>query len=295
MAKKSAEKKGVATQPEERKPPEATGTAVAVRETYEGEGRLVSYTDPPASLPRHQGFIPVQIQRWQDGLVFCKALVDSGFLPKAIKTPQQALSIVLTGQELGLPPMKSLRMIYVVEGLPTMKAELMLAMFRSRGGRAIRRLNDGGRAVWWFRHPSGDELEHTYTIEMAERAGLAGKDNWKKRPQTMLDWRCVAEGLRLIAGDILGALYDPDEVEEVAAEMRSRVAEHTKSATEATRERVEELKADLGGKKPEQGPPGDEVYGRCKGCDSDLTPDTYADEGLCLACAEKAEQGDLEL
>jgi len=39
---------------------------------------------------------------------------------------------------------------------------------------------------------------------MAQRAGLAGKDNWKKTPRAMLRARCIAEGVRATYPAALG-------------------------------------------------------------------------------------------
>ena len=57
--------------------------------------------------------------------------IKTGFLPTAIKTPQQAVAIVLMGRELGVPMMQSLREIYVVAGKPTLSGQMMLGLARS--------------------------------------------------------------------------------------------------------------------------------------------------------------------
>ncbi len=47
-----------------------------------------------------------------------KALVSTGFLPQAIKTPEQAIAIILTGRELGIGTMAALNTINVIQGKP---------------------------------------------------------------------------------------------------------------------------------------------------------------------------------
>jgi len=43
--------------------------------------------------------------------------------------------------------------------------------------------------------------------------GLAGKDNWKKQPKVMLQWRCTSAGMRFFAPDaICGMGYTPEEL-----------------------------------------------------------------------------------
>ena len=59
------------------------------------------------------------------------------------------------------------------------------------------------------------ELTQTvaFTIEMANRAGLANKSNWKKYPEAMLYWRAVSQLCRQFFPDVLGGLrYLPDDL-----------------------------------------------------------------------------------
>ncbi|MBV9282954.1 MAG: hypothetical protein JOZ41_23015, partial [Chloroflexi bacterium] len=45
-------------------------------------------------------------------------LVRSGFLPHGVNTPEKAISIVMKGRELGIPPMYALSNIAVINGKP---------------------------------------------------------------------------------------------------------------------------------------------------------------------------------
>lgn len=60
-------------------------------------------------------------------------LVKSGFLPKAIKTAEQAITVMLMGAEYGISPMKSFQSIHIIEGKPTLSAQLMLALCERTG------------------------------------------------------------------------------------------------------------------------------------------------------------------
>jgi len=146
-------------------------------------------------------------------MALAKELVTTGFLPVAIKTPAQAVAIILTGQELGLPPMKSLRLINVIQGKPCLAAELQLALFKQRGGRAQWGESDDTLATINLTHPNGDTHTETFTLSDAERAGLLKKGgNWTTYPKIMLRWRAASNGLKAIAPDILSGVYDPDEM-----------------------------------------------------------------------------------
>jgi len=60
-------------------------------------------------------------------------LVKSGLLPQEVKTPAAAVAIMLTGRELGIPPMQAFRSVYVVKGKPTLSAQLMGALILRAG------------------------------------------------------------------------------------------------------------------------------------------------------------------
>ena len=67
-------------------------------------------------------------EEWTTMLDMASMLVKTGFLPAAIKTPEQATAIILKGIELSVPPMYALSNIVVINGKPTCGAELMLAL-----------------------------------------------------------------------------------------------------------------------------------------------------------------------
>jgi hypothetical protein len=65
------------------------------------------------------------------------------------------------------------------------------------------------------RHGSDREQEFTFTIGMAQKAGLAGKGNWQKWQADMLASKAVKRAVRAIAPDVLFGL---DAVIEVPAD-----------------------------------------------------------------------------
>ncbi len=139
-------------------------------------------------------------------------LLKSGLLPESIRSPEQAVAVILQGRELGLPTMLSLRKIHVIKGVPTLAAEVMLALFKARGGRAQERKSTTESCTWWFRHPNWDEHIETYTIEDARREGLLERDQWRKMPRKMLRWRAISGGLKVVAPEIVAGLYTPEEL-----------------------------------------------------------------------------------
>jgi len=145
----------------------------------------------------------------------CGQLVGTGFMPKAVTTPGQAMAIVLAGRELGLEVMQSLRGIHVIEGRVALSAETQLALML-RAGMKFRWLESTDKQAKLEALRSGmDPVVVTWTIDQATRAGLAHKDNWKKHPEAMLRARCITAAARMIAADILGNVFDLDEAREV--------------------------------------------------------------------------------
>jgi len=141
-------------------------------------------------------------------------LVKTGFLPKAITTGAQAAAIVMAGRELGIGTMESLRSINVIQGKPTIPPQLMLALaYRHiKGFKAHRVEGDNNHVTWVFQRPDGEPHRETFTMEDARKQGLADKHNWKAMPQIMLDWRCIAAGLRRVCPDVVLGLYTAEEI-----------------------------------------------------------------------------------
>jgi hypothetical protein len=139
----------------------------------------------------------------------------AGFVPRQyIGKPEAIAAAMLMGLELGVGPMEALRSIHVIEGKPTMSADMML-------GRAIR---SGVKPQWLRSDAEVAELRLTragyephverFTIDDAKAAGLIGKDNWRKYTRAMLRARCVSAAMRAFCPDVLGSgVYTPEELD----------------------------------------------------------------------------------
>lgn len=148
--------------------------------------------------------------------------VKSGLLPNSIKTPEQAVVIVLKGKELNLAPMASFEMIDVILGKPALKPKGMAAMVR-KGGVKYQTIKDfepvkdsDGKTIDYETvirfHRDGLSEDVKYTYKDAERLGLTGKDNYKKQPGVMMYWRCFSKGANRVCPDLIGGLYTSEEL-----------------------------------------------------------------------------------
>ena len=130
-------------------------------------------------------------------------IARTAFVPRALQgnAPAVAASI-LTGRELGLGPMTSLRSLDVIEGSVQMKTKATLARIFAAGHR-VEWLEVTDKAVE-VRIERGDGLttaQVRWTIGDAQRAGLAGKGNWAKYPRAMLRNRALSECAELACID----------------------------------------------------------------------------------------------
>lgn len=137
------------------------------------------------------------------------ALVKTGFLPDHIKTGAQAAAIMMTGEELGMLPMRALRSLQMVKGKVVESADSQLARFKSDGGKAKFLHLDETKAVLWLKHRNGDEHTETWTTGDAKAAGLG--DMHRKYPKAMNRSRAITAGLKSVGWEGSIGNYDPEE------------------------------------------------------------------------------------
>lgn len=140
-----------------------------------------------------------------------------------VRTPEDALVIMMTGAELGLSVMQSLRGIHVVKGRPVLSADLMGAVVaRSPACEYLRVLEMTADTCTVETKRAGhpEPTRMTWTMEDARRAKLGG-DNWAKYPAAMLRARVTAQICRAVYPDLLLGLYTEEELAGVEAEVVS--------------------------------------------------------------------------
>lgn len=158
---------------------------------------------------------PVNASEWQVMREQAGILVKTGFLPEAIRTPEQAIAIMLKGRELNVPAMYALSNIVVIKGKPVANSELMLALiYRDHGDNAIRfTQSDEKVCTIAYRRQSWAEPEmFSFSMEDAKQAGLLSNQTWQKYPKAMLRARCISAVARMAFADTIGGLYTPEEL-----------------------------------------------------------------------------------
>lgn len=151
---------------------------------------------------------------------------------KDIQNAQQAAMKVVFGHAMGLDPATSLVSIHLIQGKPTMSANLMAGRVKQYGNGKYRyeivKKDDKECAIQFLEliddwTPEGKPFKRwvkpgppeVFTIKMAEVAGLTKNDNWKKYPSNMLFARCMSNGVKTYCPEVLSGLpvYTPDELD----------------------------------------------------------------------------------
>lgn len=153
----------------------------------------------------------IQSLDWEKEMKGAAFLFKSGLCPATIKSAEAALFIILTGRDLGLSAVQSLRSIHVIQGKIELAADQQLALFKRRGGRATWLTLTDTEATCRFIHPNGDEHTESFTMKDAQRAGIA-TGNYNKYPRAMLRSRCITAGLKSMGFDATAGMYDEGEL-----------------------------------------------------------------------------------
>lgn len=157
---------------------------------------------------------------WEIMKQMARYAIDSGFMPKSITRPQQALIIMQKGKELGLQPMEALGNIHVINGKASLSAELMLALFlkRIKGAKVewVKTTNDEAEAV--FSMADAKPYTARFTMDDARRAGLLNNPSWQKYPAALLRARLISAAIRAYAPHATLGCYTPEEMGEEVVE-----------------------------------------------------------------------------
>lgn len=140
--------------------------------------------------------------------------VKTDFVPDKLKSKEAIGAAIFYGAEVGLSPMQAMQDIYIVNGRPSLSAQAMLALVGAKGDVAWRwiQLDDKGAKLAMRLKDGTAEVTVSFTLADAQRAGLAGKDVWKKYPEDMCASRCVSRAVRRVCPHHLKAIrYTPEE------------------------------------------------------------------------------------
>ncbi len=133
-----------------------------------------------------------------------------------MKTPEQAIALMLVAQSEGLHPARAAMEYHVIQGRPALKADAMLARFQAAGGKVEWKDYTDTKVVGVFSHQQGGSISVEWSIEMANKAGLTKNPTWRQYPRQMLRARCISEGIRTVYPGVSVGVYTPEEVQDFA-------------------------------------------------------------------------------
>lgn len=163
----------------------------------------------------------LEITNFHDAEQMAARFAQSSLIPSDLRgKPADVMVILVTGHELGLSPMQSLRGLHVVKGRPVLAAEMIVALIkRSPLCKHFRLVESTDQSATYEAMREGDPepTRLTYTIEQAQKAGLTGNPNYKNHPAAMLRARASAALGRIVFPDVMLGLLEESEAEEVRA------------------------------------------------------------------------------
>lgn len=188
----------------------ATARPVTIEATEVGGGRW-------AIIPRSYD------QAWTLAQLFA---ASGEMVPKCYRErPESACMAILWGMELGISPIQAIQGIAVIGGRAGVWGDLMLALVvvhpDFEGLEETPLLGADGAVIGYSAtcRRKGRAVTREFTLEMAAKAGLLGKDSpWKTYTDRMCMMRARSWAVRDCMPDALRGLASADEMQEV--EMR---------------------------------------------------------------------------
>lgn len=185
---------------------------------HQPNGREVDVVRPDRAVAEQANTV-AKLAEWAQGAHAAHSiavnLVETSFVPQQFRgKPHEATAAILSGAEMGMSPMASLRSFDVIQGTAAARAITLRAVVQSKGHAMWEEESTETRAIVCGHRKGESKVRRSvWTLDRARGLGLLGKDNWKKQPGAMLLARATAECARLVAADaILGIPYSAEEI-----------------------------------------------------------------------------------
>lgn len=129
--------------------------------------------------------------------------------------PAKAIVKIIAGQELGLGPMASMTGIHMIEGKPTLSANLLATQVKRHPAYdyKVREHTESACSIEFLQN--GEVVGTSdFTHEDAVKAGVANKQNYKRYPKAMMFARALSQGVRWYCPDVTAGTpaYVPEEL-----------------------------------------------------------------------------------
>lgn len=166
----------------------------------------------------------------EEAAQLAKALAGASLLPEVMRSPENLLLVMGYAKSMRISPFAALRLVSVIGGRPTLSADGLQAVVRASG--VCARLDvvetTDERCEVLVQRTGGQPVTIVWDMARAKTAGL-GQDSgepgkwgkpdgqskskqWTKYPRQMLRARALSEACRLGFPDVVGGVYDPNEL-----------------------------------------------------------------------------------
>ncbi|MEQ6471540.1 recombinase RecT [Comamonas sp. wu1-DMT] len=174
-------------------------------------------------------------QNFEQALTFSNYLADSDMVPKDFKgKPGNCLIAMQWGAELGLKPLQSLQNLAVINGRPALWGDAVIALVLSSPVcEYVTEDDDGHTATCRVKRKGAPEQVRTFSMEDAQKAGLAGKQGpWSQYPKRMRQMRARAFALRDVFPDVLRGMPVAEELQDMATSQQASPQEKSMGPAE---------------------------------------------------------------
>lgn len=157
----------------------------------------------------------VETMHLDEIMTMSKAFAESGMFTD-MKTAAQAFVKIQAGQEIGIPPFASMTGIHMIQGKPTIGANLIASRVKGSMKYDYKIVKHDEKICSIDFYQGKEKIGNsTFTIEEATKAGTK---NLEKFPKNMLFARAISNGVKWFCPDIFsGPVYTPEEIEDVEA------------------------------------------------------------------------------
>lgn len=174
-----------------------------------------------ATTQNKGGFL-MDPQNLQEAMQLADMLANSNLVPRAYQGKAGDVLVACQwGSEIGLKPLQALQNIAVINNVPAVWGDALVALVRGSGlCEYIKQEWDASTKTATCRVKRNGEPEEvrTFSEEDARLAGHLSKDTYKKNLQRMLSIRARAFALRDVFADVLKGLKVAEEVEDYPTE-----------------------------------------------------------------------------
>ena len=142
----------------------------------------------------------------------------SAMVPKQYQgNAANCLVAMAYGDSLGMAPLQAMQSVAVVNGVPALYGDGMLALVQaSPVFESIEESIEDGAAVCTVKRRGMKPVQRIFTVDDAKRAGLWGKAGpWQQYPSRMLQMRARSWALRDAFADVLRGIQSVEEVRDI--------------------------------------------------------------------------------